>query len=103
MNDEQELERLALASERHEMQIRSLQHQINDVKDMTKQMKTMGDTLITLTGELKHTNESLKDHNERITNLEGVPKMRVNTVINAVLTAAASALAGFALAHFFGI
>lgn len=103
MNGEQELERIALCSERHEIQIRSLQHQINDIKSITKEIRDMGETLIVLTGELKHTNESLKNHNTRITDLENVPRSRVNTVVSSVLTAVTSALIGYALAHLFGI
>lgn len=90
---------LALAVERHEMQIRSLQHQINDIKEVTKEIKTMNETLIVLTEELKHTNDALRCHEDRINVLELTPKNRWNTVVNSILTAAVSGLVGYVLAH----
>ncbi len=94
---------VALSAQRHEMQIRSLQHQINDIKEVTKEIKTMNETLIVLTEELKHTNDTLKTHDGRIDALELAPKSRWNTLINAVLTSAVSGLVGYALAHFVSV
>ena len=91
---------VALLAQRHEMQIGSLQHQINDIKEVTKEIKTMNETLIVLTEELKHTNDTLKTHDGRINALELTPKNRWNTLINALLTSAVSGIIGYALAHF---
>lgn len=90
----------SLAVERHEAQIKSLQHQIDDVKEVTKEIKTMSETLIVLTEELKHTNDTLRFHEGRINSLELTPKTRWNTVVNAALTAIVSGAVGYALAHF---
>ncbi len=94
---------VALTAERHEMQIRSLQHQINDIKEVTKEIKTMNETLIVLTEELKHTNDTLRAHDSRLDTLEMMPKNRWNTLVNAVLTALASGLVGYVLAHLVGM
>ena len=91
---------VALTSERHEMQIRSLQHQINEIKEVTKEIKTMNETLIVLTEELKHTNDTLQLHDSRLNALELIPKNRWNTLVNSLMTAMASGLVGYALAHF---
>ncbi len=96
-------EKLSCAVERHEVQIKSLQHQIDEIKTVTKEIKTITETLILLTGELKHTNENLQNHDARISSLENVPKLRLNTVVNAVITALCSGACGYVLAHFFGI
>lgn len=92
-----------MISERHEMQIKSLQHQINDIKEVTKEIKTMNETLIVLTEELKHTNNTLKSYDDRLDTLEVMPKNRWNTLVNAVLTAIVSGLVGYAVAHFVGM
>ena len=94
---------VALISERHEMQIKSLQHQINDIKEVTKEIKTMNETLIVLTEELKHTNNTLKSYDDRLDTLEVMPKNRWNTLVNAALTAVVSGLVGSAAAHFVGL
>lgn len=96
-------ETLACMAQRHEIQIKGLQHQINDIKGVTREIKTIGETLILLTGELKHTNENLQNHSTRITALENVPKTRMSTAINAVITAVCSGFCGYILAHFFSI
>ncbi len=94
---------IALGVERHQMQIKSLQHQIDDIKEVTKEIKTMSETLIVLTEELKHTNDTLKTQDGRINALELAPKNRWNTLINAVLTSVVSGLIGYVLAHFVSI
>ena len=94
---------IALGLERHQMQIKSLQHQIDDIKEVTKEIKTMSETLIVLTEELKHTNDTLKTQDGRINALELAPKNRWNTLINAVLTSVVSGLIGYVLAHFVSI
>lgn len=94
---------IALCVERHQMQIKSLQHQIDDIKEVTKEIKTMSETLIVLTEELKHTNDTLKTQDGRINALELAPKNRWNTLINAVLTSVVSGLIGYVLAHFVSI
>ncbi len=94
---------VALTAERHEMQIKSLQYQINDIKEVTKEIKTMNETLIVLTEELKHTNNTLKSHDDRLDILEATPKNRWNTLVNAILTAVVSGLVGYAAAHLFGM
>lgn len=94
---------VALTSERHEMQIRSLQHQINDIKEVTKEIKTMNETLIVLTEELKHTNDTLRSHDDRLDTLEIMPKNRWNTLVNTSLTSLISGLVGYALAHLVGM
>jgi flagellar capping protein FliD len=85
------------------MQIKSLQHQINDIKEVTKEIKTMNETLIVLTEELKHTNNTLKSYDDRLDTLEVMPKNRWNTLVNAVLTAIVSGFVGYAVAHFVGM
>ena len=83
---------VALTAERHEMQIKSLQHQINDIKEVTKEIKTMNETLIVLTEELKHTNEHLKRHERKIEEIDSAPKNRMQQIVTAIIAALAGCI-----------
>lgn len=47
-----------------------------------------------LVNELKHTNDHILNHEERLERLESEPKQRYREAVRAVLTAVASALIG---------
>ncbi len=75
--------------------IKSLQHQINEIKELTKELRVMNTALTTLTSELKHTNKTISEHGGRIDRLESVPTRRSEKFVNAIISALTSALIGF--------
>ncbi len=84
----------------HEQSLKALQHQINEIKNITKELAEMNMSLTQITSELKYTNTSINDHGKRIEYLESVPKNRVEKLIGSVLSALGSGAVGYLLAQF---
>lgn len=78
--------------ERHEQRIRAIERDILDLKAVQTEIRTMNETLVTLATELKHTNEHLARHEQKIDAIEGQPKMRIQQIITAITAALAGGL-----------
>lgn len=74
---------------KHDQNIKSLQHQINELKGVQEEIKSINEILVTLTNELKHTNEHLKRHEKKIEEFDHAPKNRLNQIITAIISALA--------------
>ncbi len=87
--------------ERHEQQIKTLQHEIGAMKEVQTEIRSMNETLVTLATELKHTNEHLARHERKLEEIDSIPKQRMQQIITAVIAALAggmiSALIGMIL------
>ena len=75
--------------ERHDQHIKSLQHQVDELKGVQSEIKVMNETLITLTNEIKHTNAHLASQEQKIEEIERQPKARLNQIITAIIAALA--------------
>ena len=60
------MEDAQIVLERHEQRIRALERDISDLKAVQTEIRTMNETLVTLATELKHTNEHLARHEQKI-------------------------------------
>lgn len=60
--------------ERHDQHIKSLQHQVDDLKQVQHEIKTMGETLVVLTTEIRHTNHSVNDLKQKVDVIESQPR-----------------------------
>ena len=78
--------------ERHEQQLRTLERDVSDLKAVQAEIRTMNETLVTLANELKHTNEHLARNEQKIDAIEGQPKMRIQQITTAVVSALAGCL-----------
>ena len=78
--------------ERHEQRIRSIERDISDLKAVQAEIRTMNETLVTLATELKHTNEHLSRHEQKIDAIEGQPRLRMQQIITAIIAALAGGL-----------
>ena len=78
--------------ERHAQRIKSLERDISDLKAVQTEIRTMNEALVTLATELKHTNEHLARHEQKIDAIEGEPRMRMQQIAVAVIAALAGAL-----------
>ena len=76
--------------ERHEQRIQVLEREISVMKEVQSEIRSMNETLVVLAGELKHTNEHLGRHEQKITEIENVPRIRTREVVTAVIIALAS-------------
>ena len=58
---------------RHEQRIKTLEQEMAEMKTVQAEIRSMNDTLVTLTTELKHANEHLARHEQKIDELENAP------------------------------
>lgn len=78
--------------ERHEQKIKTLERDVSDLKAVQSEIRTMNETLVTLANELKHTNEHLSRHEDKIDAIESQPKMRMQQIVTAIIAALAGGL-----------
>ena len=78
--------------ERHEQRLKTLERDISEFKTVQAEIRTMNETLVTLATELKHTNEHLARHEQKIDEIESHPKVLVQQVITAIIAALAGGL-----------
>ena len=86
------MEDVQIVLERHEQRIRTLEREISDLKAVQTEIRTMNETLVTFATELKHTNEHLSRHEQKIDAIESQPRMRVQQIITAIIAALAGGL-----------
>lgn len=86
------MEEVCVVLERHDQHIKSLQHQVDDLKGVQSEIKVMSETLITLTNEIKHTNEHMARQEQRIEEIEKQPRARLNQITTAIIAALAGGI-----------
>ena len=86
--------------ERHEQKLKVLERDVSDLKAVQVEIRTMNETLITLAGELKHTNEHLARHEQKIDTIENQPQIRTQQIITAVVAALAGGLVSAVISIF---
>ena len=86
------MEDIQIVLERHEQRIRSLEKDISDFKAVQTEIRSMNETLVTLATELKHTNEHLARHEQKIEVIENQPRMRMQQIITAIIAALAGGM-----------
>ncbi len=88
--------------ERHEGRLNTLERDVLDLKSVQIELWSMNEALVTLATELKHANEHLSKQEERIGQIENVPRQRWNQIVTAIVSALAggfvSALIGMMIA-----
>lgn len=75
-----------------EQKIKTLERDVSDLKAVQSEIRSMNETLVTLANELKHTNEHLNRHEEKIDAIESQPKMRMQQIVTAIIAALAGGL-----------
>ena len=86
------MEDMQIVLERHEQRLNTMERDISDLKAVQAEIRTMNETLVTLATELKHTNEHLERHEQKIDAIEGQPQIRTQQIITASIAAIAGAL-----------
>lgn len=81
------MEETDIVLERHEQRIKTLEREMSGMKEVRSEIRSMHETLVMLATELKHTNEHLKRHEQQLTQLDGVPKHRLDQIAAAVIAA----------------
>lgn len=77
---------------RHEQRIKTLEREMVEMKTVQAEIRSMNDTLVTLTTELKHANEHLARHEQKIDEIKSIPGQRMQQISTAVISALAGGL-----------
>lgn len=77
---------------RHEQRIKTLEREMVKMKTVQAEIRSMNDTLVTLTTELKHANEHLARYEQKIDELKSAPGQRMQQISTAVISALAGGL-----------
>ncbi len=86
------MEDTQIVLERHEQRIKTLERDVVGLKAVQSEIRSMNETLVTLATELKHTNEHLSRHEQKIDAIEAQPKMRVQQIVTAIIAALSGGL-----------
>ena len=86
------MEEVNVILERHEQKLIALERDVADLRQVQAEIRTMNETLATLTSELKHTNEHLARHERKIEEIDSQPKKRLQQIITAIIAALAGGL-----------
>lgn len=93
-----DLEEINISLERHEQQLRTLERDVGSLKEIQSEIRTMSESLVTITTELKHTNEQLAKNEAKIDEINSTPKERLQHIFVAIVSAIAGALISTAIA-----
>lgn len=86
------MEEMQIMLERHEQRLKNLERDVSDLKAVQIEIRTMNETLVTLATELKHANEHLARHEQKIDDIESRPGIRMQQTITAIIAALAGGL-----------
>ena len=86
------MEEAQIILERHEQRLKTLERDVSDLKAVQAEIRTMNETLVTLANELKHTNEHLGRHEQKIGAMESQPRIRMQQITTAIIAALAGGL-----------
>lgn len=81
------MEDAQIVLERHAQRLNMMERDISDLKAVQAEIRTMNETLVTLATELKHTNEHMSRHEQKIDAIEGQPRMRMQQIVTAIIAA----------------
>lgn len=94
------MEDTQIVLERHEQKLQILERDISDLKAVQTEIRSMNETLVTLATELKHTNEHLARHEQKIAEIESQPKMRMQQIVTAIIAALSGGLISTIIGQF---
>ena len=86
------MEETGLIIERHEQRINILERDMQELKAVQAEIRSMNETLVTLATELKHTNEHLARHERKFEELDHEPRQRLQQIVTAIISALAGGL-----------
>ena len=91
------MEDVEVVLQRHEQQIKTLERDMTDMKTVQAEIRSMHDTLVTLTTELKHANEHLARHERKIDKIKSIPGQRMQQIVTAIIAALAGGMISMAI------
>ena len=86
------MDEVLITVERHEQQLKTIVRDLSDLREVQSEIRTMNETLVTLANELKHTNEHLDKNEKKIEEIDHMPRVRLQQIVTAILSALAGAI-----------
>ncbi len=93
---------LEVIVESHAQRIKTLERDMNAMKEVQAEIRSMNETLVTLANELKHTNEHLARHERKIEEMDAIPKQRMQQIVTAIIAALAGGVISMMLSFVVG-
>ena len=94
------MEDAQIVLERHEQRLKTLERDVWDLKAVQAEIRTMNEALVTLATELKHTNQHLARHEQKIDAIEGQPRARMQQIVTAIIAALAGGVVSMIIGMF---
>lgn len=85
-------EEIAVAIAEHGKEIGSLKHRMNDVEKIVNVVHQLAEEMVGLTKEIKYMNTSLASLTAKVSQLEGKPAARWETLVTGLIGALAGAV-----------
>ena len=85
-------EEIAVAIAEHGKEIGSLKHRMNDVEKIVNVVHQLAEEMVGLTKEIKYMNTSLASLTTKVSQLEGKPAARWETLVTGLIGALAGAV-----------
>ncbi len=86
------MESIKIQMEGHEQRIRTVEREILEMKEIQAEIRSINETLVTLATEIKYANEHLLRHEKKIEEIEAQPKMRLQQILTAIISAIAGGI-----------
>lgn len=96
------MDEMKIILERHEQKIMTLERDVKELQDIRSELKVMSESLVELATEMKHTNEHLVRNEKKIDLIENQPKMRMQQIITAIISALAGVIISATIGTLFG-
>ncbi len=90
-------EEIAVAIAEHGKEIGSLKHRMNDVEKIVNVVHQLAEEMVGLTKEIKYMNTSLASLTAKVSQLEGKPAARWETLVTGLIGALAGAVVTYIL------
>ena len=90
-------EEIAVAIAEHGNEIGSLKHRMNDVEKIVNVVHQLAEEMVGLTKEIKYMNTSLASLTTKVSQLEGKPAARWETLVTGLIGALAGAVVTYLL------
>ena len=86
------MDEVLITVERHEQQLKTIERDLSDLREVQSEIRTMNETLVTLANELKHANQPLDKNEKKIEEIDHMPRVRLQQIVTAILSALAGAI-----------
>ncbi len=95
------MEEIRIILERHEQKLQNLGEEIFGLRAVQAEIRSMNEALVILATEVKHANEHLTRHEQKIEEIEKQPKTRMQQIVTAIISALAGGVISAVIGLFF--